>query len=225
MSSRREASGGHVHLHHVQAVVEVLAEAPLGHLAHQILVGGGDDAHVHLDGLRAAQPLELALLEHAQELHLGGQGHLAHLVEEEGAAVGALEAALAAGHRAGEGAPLDAEELRLEDALGEGAAVDGDEGALGALGLLVEGAGGELLAGAGLAQQEHGGGGGGGLAQGVHHGAEGGGLAHHGATLGAPISASFALRTRFSAVRSCFSSAFCTALTRAWRLRGLVMKS
>ena len=47
-----------------------------------------------LIGLHAAQALELPLLQHAQQLHLGGQAQLAHLVQEEGAAVGQLEAAL-----------------------------------------------------------------------------------------------------------------------------------
>ena len=42
----------------------------------------------------AAQPLELALLQHAQQLHLRAQVQLADLVEEERAAVGQLEAAL-----------------------------------------------------------------------------------------------------------------------------------
>ncbi len=61
---------GDAHLDHVEAVVEVLAEAALLHLALQVLVGGGDEPHVDLDGLGAAEPLDLALLQHAQQLHL-----------------------------------------------------------------------------------------------------------------------------------------------------------
>ena len=45
---------------------------------------------------RAAQPLELALLQHAQELRLGHRREVADLVEEQRAAVGQLEAALLA---------------------------------------------------------------------------------------------------------------------------------
>ena len=44
-----------------------------------------------------------------------------------------------------------AEELRLEERLGDGGAVDGDEGAAGARGEAVREAGEELLAAAGLA--------------------------------------------------------------------------
>ena len=47
-----------------------------------------------------AEPLDLAVLEDAQELRLKGGVELADLVEEEGAAVGELEAAgLGAGSR------------------------------------------------------------------------------------------------------------------------------
>ena len=49
-----------------------------------------------LMGARAADALELALLEHAQELHLGHRRELADLVEEQRAAVGQLEAAFLA---------------------------------------------------------------------------------------------------------------------------------
>ena len=50
-----------------------------------------------------------------------------------------------------------AEELALEECLGDGAAVDGDEGAGMARAVRVYGAGHQLLAGAALALAEHGG--------------------------------------------------------------------
>ena len=58
---------------------------------------------------------------------------------------------------AGEGTALVAEELGLEELEGEGGAVDLDEGALAAGGAVVDGAGDELLADAGLAPDEDGG--------------------------------------------------------------------
>ena len=45
--------------------------------------------------LVAADALELPLLQHAQQLDLHGRGEVADLVQEERAAVGHLEAALA----------------------------------------------------------------------------------------------------------------------------------
>ena len=52
--------------------------------------------------------------------------------------------------------PLDvAEQLALQQALAQGAAVDADVGAVGPRAELVDGAGDQLLAGAGLAHQQH----------------------------------------------------------------------
>ena len=59
----------------------------------QVAVRGGDEPHVDADRLDAADALELALLQRAQELHLHLDRDLADLVEEERAAVGELEAA------------------------------------------------------------------------------------------------------------------------------------
>ena len=86
----------HADRHHAQPVVEVLAELLLRHQRRQVAVGGRDHAHRHADGLLAAHAVELALLQHAQQLGLGGAVQVAHFVQEDGAAVGQLE--LAAPH-------------------------------------------------------------------------------------------------------------------------------
>ena len=60
----------HLHRHDVEPVVQVLAElAGLDH-RRQIAVGRGNQSNVHLDRPRAAEPLELVLLQHAQDLGL-----------------------------------------------------------------------------------------------------------------------------------------------------------
>ncbi len=71
--------------HDVEPEVEILAELALLDLAAQILAGRRDDAQVDLDRLVAADAAELALLEHAQELGLEIERQLAELVEEHGA--------------------------------------------------------------------------------------------------------------------------------------------
>src|SRR5262249_19759801 len=81
---------------------------------------------------RAADALEAPLLEHPQELGLAALGQLADLVEEQRAAVGQLEAADLLVRGAGEGALLVAEELALEERLGQRRAGEADEGAAGA---------------------------------------------------------------------------------------------
>ena len=77
------------------------------------------DPHVDLERRRAADPLELALLEDAQQLRLDRERQLADLVEEQRAAVGPLEAARPLAVGAGEGAALVAEQLGLEQRLGD----------------------------------------------------------------------------------------------------------
>ena len=65
-------------------------------------------------GARAAEPLDLPLLEHAQQLDLDVRRQLADLVEKDRRAIGQLEAADLPRERAGEGAFLAAEQLALD---------------------------------------------------------------------------------------------------------------
>ena len=140
----------------------------------QVLVGGGQDADVDLDALGAAEPLEGLVLEGTDDLALGFQRHVGDFVEQEGAAVGAFQHAGAAGVGGGVGPGLDAEQLFLESGRVEGGAVEGDEGAFGAAAALVDHAGGDLLAGAGGAVDEHAGAGGGDTLDGGAEGGDGG---------------------------------------------------
>ncbi len=104
-----------------------------------------------------ADPLVGLLLQHPQQLHLKVEGQVAHLVEEERPAGGRLEAAGPVAGGAGEGAAHVAEQLALEQLPRQGGGVDGHEGAAPADRLLVDDPGGDLLAGAALAGDEHGG--------------------------------------------------------------------
>src|SRR5690606_23157460 len=80
----------------------------------------------------------------------------ADLVEEERAAAGRLEEALAVAVGAGERAPGVAEQLALHQLRRERAAVEGDEAAVPAAARLVDRARHQLLAGAALAgDQDH----------------------------------------------------------------------
>ena len=109
----------------------------------------------------AADALDVFLLQHAQELDLGAQAQVADFVEKNGAVVGLLEAAHAAGVRAGEGAAFVAEQFAFQQGFRNGRAVDGDERLRGALAVLVNRARDQFLAGAGFAANQHGDGGGG----------------------------------------------------------------
>ncbi len=146
----------HRHRHDGEPEIKVLAEFPAGHLALQIALGRGDDAHVGLDRFVAADAAKLARLEDAQELGLHVEREIADFVEEHRAALGELERALARGDRARERAALVAEELALDERVAHRAAVDDDERLALSRRVLDDGAREDVLAGARLALEEHG---------------------------------------------------------------------
>ena len=151
------AQGRHRDLEDVDPVEQVLAELLVRDHVREVLVRRGDDPHVDLDGLGPADRCERTLLEHAQELHLKRGGHISDLVEEERAAIGDLEQARLILHRAGERAAHVAEQRALEEVVVERGAVLHDERLLRAGPVIVDRARDQLLAGAALAVNEHGG--------------------------------------------------------------------
>ena len=124
-----------------------------------------------------ADGADFLVLEGAQETALEVEGELADLVEEEGAAVDAGEQADLGAGDAGDGAFGVAEELGFDHGGDERAAVDGEEGLLGVGAVGVDGAGDELFAGAGLADDEDGMGGAGDLGEDAVELLHGGGVA------------------------------------------------
>ena len=151
LAQRRQAQR-----HHVQAEEQILAKNALLDRDAQILVGRGDDAHVRLDRHAPADCGVLALLKHAQQAGLGFHRHVADLVEEERAALRLLEAPGRARERPCEGALLVAEEFGFDQVARDRRHVDGHERAGAAAAVIVQGAGDQLLAGAGLARDHHG---------------------------------------------------------------------
>src|SRR5881397_4144984 len=139
-----------------QAIVEVLAEAAGAYGALEVLVGGRDEAHVDPDRQVAADALELLLLDGAQELRLRLERHVAHLVEEERAAVRRLELPLAPRDRARERALLVAEELALDQLLAERRTVHLDQRLRAPRAPVVERVRDQLLAGTAPAADQHG---------------------------------------------------------------------
>ena len=137
-------------------MIEIFAKRAFAHALLEVLVGGGDHAHVRLDLLMAADAIEGDVREHAQKPRLQLRRHVADLVEKERAAFGLLEAAAALLLRAGEGAALMAEQFRFQQVLRHRRRVDGDEWFGGACAMTVQRARHKFLAGARLAGDEHG---------------------------------------------------------------------
>jgi hypothetical protein len=137
------------------SIEQVLAQLAVGDRALRIAVGGGDHPHVDLDRLVAADARHDAGFEHPQQLDLQLDRHLGDLVEEQRAAVGALEVALVPPLGAGEAAALVPEQLALDERRRDGAAVERQERRLAAPAQLLQRLRGEILAGAAFADQEH----------------------------------------------------------------------
>ena len=108
----------HLQLDDAQAVEQVLAEGAGADGLAQRRVGGGDDTHAGAPRAVGTEALELPGLQHPQQLRLAAAAERAELIEEQRAAVGGLEAP-GARARAGESARLGAEQLRLDELIGE----------------------------------------------------------------------------------------------------------
>ncbi len=93
MSSRRCAQRREAERKDVEPVVEVFAEAPGGDFLAQPPVGGRQHAHVEGQRGAAAEPLDLALLQHAQQFGLQRQRHFGDLIQQQRAALRLLELA------------------------------------------------------------------------------------------------------------------------------------
>ena len=141
----------------VEAIEEVFPEGPFFDLGQEILVGGGQDAHIHGQGLLSPQALEFAGLQDPEQFDLGRRGNFADLIEKDRAAVGLLETPRLLAQGPGEGALFVAKELAFQQGGGIGGAIDHHKrtGSAGAVGM--NGPGHQFLAGAALSLDEDGG--------------------------------------------------------------------
>src|SRR5689334_10845822 len=78
----------------VEPMKEIFPKITLAQRRLKIAVGRGNHPDIHRDRRNAANTLELALLQKAQELRLQFRGNIANLIEEHSATMGDLELAL-----------------------------------------------------------------------------------------------------------------------------------
>ncbi len=145
----------HLHREHVQPIEQVLTESARADGGVKIAMSRGDDPHVAAHRPVAAHAFEGAFLEHAQELHLHLQRHIADFVEEQGAPFGELETPLPGRECARESAFLVPEQFAFQQVRGNGAAIHRHERVAGTAGQLVDVARHHFLARAGLAEDQH----------------------------------------------------------------------
>ena len=131
--------------HHIEAVVEVLAELATGHRELEVPIRGGDHARVDIDQRVPPHASEAKVLEHMEKLGLKGERQLGDLVQIDRALVGILELPRLPPVRAGEGPLLVAEELGLEQPRRDRGTVDLDERTAAACGSSVNRPGDEVF--------------------------------------------------------------------------------
>ena len=83
---------------------QIFAKLAIGDPLLQILVGGGNDPHIHLHRLVARRLVELAIRQDHGNRVLHVQRMSPYFVENQGAAIGLFEAAVTGVVGAGEGA-------------------------------------------------------------------------------------------------------------------------
>ena len=155
MSPLRSRKRRQLDLKNIQAVEEVRAEAAFFDELLELLVGGGDAAEVHLDGMRAADAGDFPFLENAQQIGLRFQADVADFIEKDRAAFGNFEASLLAVLRAGERAFFMAEKFAFQQRFRQSAAMDHHERIVVARAGGVNRAGAKFLAGAAFAGDQH----------------------------------------------------------------------
>src|SRR4029434_7511695 len=116
------------------------------HHCRQIAVRGRDDPDVDANGTLPADANHLAVLYDAKQPHLRGESELANLIQEQGPAIGLFEPPLAPRHGTGKRTLLVAEQLRVDQFGGDGAAVHTSERTAPKRRMLVDGPGDDLLA-------------------------------------------------------------------------------
>ena len=124
MSSPRSRSGGQIQLEHAEAVVQVFAESLVADVLLQVLIRGGDDAHVDADFFCRADRQERVAFQNPQQFRLAFERQLADFVEKQRAQVGLLEKAHVVAIGAGERTGFVAEELALDQFSRDRGAVD-----------------------------------------------------------------------------------------------------
>ena len=136
-------------------MIQVGAKAPLHHLLTQVAVGGRQHPHINPQAAIVADALNIAILQHPQQLGLERQRKLANFIEEQRPVVRHFKFTAAVADRPGK-RPFDvAKQLALRHALRQGRAVEIDQRIGRPRRPLMHRFRHQLFAGAGLAANQH----------------------------------------------------------------------
>jgi hypothetical protein len=157
MSPRSLAQRQQAQFHDVQTVVQIFPKVPGTYRGFEIHIGRGDQPHVDFDGLARTDRHHLAFLQYAQQLDLRRKRQVPHFIEKQRAAISRLEPAGLAADCARKRATFVPEQFALDQRLRERTAIHRNEWPVTALAQRMHEPGDQLLAGAALARDEHGG--------------------------------------------------------------------
>ena len=147
--------GGHIDGKNIQPVVQVFTEAAGFDQLFEILVCRRNNPHVGGPGAITADAFEVAILHQPKHLHLGVQGQLADIIQEQGSAVGQFTAPGPLGDGTGKGSPFIAKQLAFKQVRRYGTAVYRHEGLIATIGMVVQVPGDHLLARSGFSGDQH----------------------------------------------------------------------
>src|SRR5579863_2799046 len=150
------AQGWHLQFDHGQPVVQIAAESSCPHGLVQVAVGSGNQSDVDFNRPRSAHPLELALLQHTQQLHLKRRRQFSNLVEEHHAAVGHFQPAFFLDNGSGKRPAFMPKQIGLQKRVGNGRAIDRHERLAAPAAVPMQSAGRQLFPGSALAFDQHG---------------------------------------------------------------------
>src|SRR5271168_5046452 len=140
----------------VQPIVEIGTELALLDHRFQILIGGGNDAHIHAHRASSSESFELLLLEDAEQFGLEFKWQVADFVEQEGTAIRVLKASRSLAHGSGERTSFMPEKLALDQARWNRRAVDRYETVISTRAGVVNRLGDDLLTGSRFSMNENG---------------------------------------------------------------------
>src|SRR4029077_9314028 len=130
--ARSLAQRGQQNGYHINAVIEVLAEAPGSDHFLEVFVGGGNEPEIDFLGRLAPDTRHRPILQHAQQLALQGQAQGGDLVQKQRPRMGEFDVSGPRRSRVRECTLLVPEQLGLDQVLGQGCTIDTYERLFGA---------------------------------------------------------------------------------------------
>ena len=140
---------------HVQAVEQVLTELSFLHTLLKVLVGCRNNSHVYLHRRIAANAIELAIGQHAQQARLYIKRHIADLIEEQSPTVSLLKTSLTYGIGAGKCPFFVTEKFRFDQVFWDCSHIQCDKRRFCPRAMAVQGVRNQLFTGTGFAVDQY----------------------------------------------------------------------